>query len=553
MHPSIMVVIPAKRTLDTVEADHPPPPKRHRAVSFTSHLGSTIMNQMRILHSEGNYHYLSENTLQVFHSWGSNEPFHFLMKSDDRDQRAEYLDTLLATLLKPETLVQTLELLQAISEQKYSGIRSEPSVATMVPSFEHNSGSEILTADYDPLPALLQAAKRANIYVETFNTAVSQARLRLILAYITLHLTLEFGVAARLQRDNPTWNSKQVKSEKWIVFWAELGREEGLGCKLQRLKDNVGYGKALWTWVEDCGIVWLPVLASMERGIIRFLKDNPVKNRHSEIIGTKLSTQDSWVSFSQAFSGIVINLLFCSTSKQYSMEDLFKLYVLQGSNTQTSRAFQDALSTTGHGQTLYDIEGSIPQVVTLKELTSASLLEIFGIELKFNPKVRLASLTSIKVNLVVWPFNAHPRDVIEFKTQRGEHSPINHVDIRQLACLFSPVPITKQVASFLCQLWDIGGVNGWTCISIDEGEELLAMTEVDSVREALQILFHCETSFEHIKYLVIPVETSETYFVYLCSLDEQTICLYHWSLADTDNSINPLKEALNVSKFSINY
>jgi len=89
--------------------------------------------------------------------------------------------------MKPKLIVETLDLLKMVSEQKQEKTAAESSIASIILSFTAGSQSQDLSNQL--MPTLIQAPKCAYKFIETLKTAIFQACLYLIISYLTLHLS----------------------------------------------------------------------------------------------------------------------------------------------------------------------------------------------------------------------------------------------------------------------------------------------------------------------------------------------------------------------------
>ncbi|PUU82310.1 hypothetical protein B9Z19DRAFT_1120915 [Tuber borchii] len=309
------------------------------------------------------------------------------------DMKLQRIEVILEAPLDAKILVSSLELLQAVSIHKQTDAETEPSLASLVPTFTTSSNE-----DQDQLRTMVRAAKRAHQYVQNFTQATQETRLRLILSYITLHLTLNFSVAGSLCKEGLT--KGDIRSEKWKVFYEQLGGEEGLHCPMQRLKDNVGYGKMLRTWVKHCGILWLPVLAVIKSGIVRFLKDHLTPQGYSAVIRRKLITQDSWI----------------------------------------------------HSKPLYQSESNNSDMLNFDNSGVGTIFDVFDIEIPSFPyqdDEEKAPVAFTRVNMIAWVLNAEAIAVVDLNAPRYDYKSPIMIYAGELASLFSTMTVTNRVISFL--------------------------------------------------------------------------------------------------------
>ena len=513
--------------------------KRPRTQYLATYLASNTLTELRLLHSQGEYHYLEIQRVSISAKFKNYQSYKFL----DPTKYYQYVtfDSILDDCLEPATFLRVMELLVDISADKQPDAVPEPSISTLIPTVS-DVGSLAVSQDY--LPRMIEAAKRAQQYVSKFERAADAARLRFMLSLITLHITLEHGIAVRLREAHPEWPKRQIKTEKWKLFYNQLGGEQGLGCKLKKLEDNVSYGKILWTWAKDCGIMWLAVFACTDRGTIAFVKKNPLKSRNSEVVGSQLAMRDSWIAFSQALAPSLVNLLFGPVSPLLSMQHLSRLYTMQPNGCDSAAKFQRALWHAGHRNIVQKWQIESAAILDLEEAEHATIFDAIRVPIPEVPGSIISLSDSPKIDLIAWVFNATPHDLIELKTKRGDNADPVLLHTIELACLFSPCLITSSVFSFLAQLWDSAGINGWCCVSLAEGEDIMNSDGKCSVRKAIAGVLHSSSSYKDTKFLLIPRETDVTYYLYVCNLDEKKIQILY--LPGTTGHAITIKEQYEV-------
>jgi len=498
-----------------------------------------ILRQILGQHMSGRFNHLERNPIFVFPEWQKYANYKFATHS-----RAEsaFMNKLLDQLVEPKSMIRAIELLVAVSEHKQSAADVEPTHASLVlaPITNHHSVSAT-----DDLELMMQAARRAQSYVKGFETAPYEARLRIILAYCTLYLTLEYGVASKIRAEHQTFNKNQIKAAKWAMFNTEMGIGETQVAELHQLRDNVKFGKMLWNWAEDCGIVWLAVFAGMDRGIKTFLRKCPSKSGRSKLAGSQLATKDSWVAFSEALAGVVVSLLFAPISPVFTVAELLRLYISQDNGTNSAFLFQEAIWTMGYKANLYTIDCKNERALQVDNALAGTLFERVGVDIPRLPRSLLNHSNSVRIELVSWVLHSPPTTMIELKDEHGPETTTAKIYLVDAASLFACTRITKPVFSFLVQLWDASGINSWCCFSLQEGERFLNLSPGCSIYTAMQKAARSKSYYNKVNFLLIPVETSTSYLLHICNLLAHTVTVYY--LPGTQDIESLLKHTLNVS------
>ena len=224
------------------------PVKRSRTEANLLSLSPARVNEIRQSFANGQYALLGSKPLRVYVNWKNYNTYQF-GKVSPSDK--SFLDALLDNLVQPKTLIQAIKLLASVSEHKQVETENEPVLASLIASMPT---PEAVREGKDHLPSMEEAARRAQTYLQGWALAPHEARLRLMLAFITLHITLIWGIAPTLLSQHGRENKTQIKVEKWRLFAEGLGVKQDQEVELQRLRDNVKYGKLLWCWVESCGV-----------------------------------------------------------------------------------------------------------------------------------------------------------------------------------------------------------------------------------------------------------------------------------------------------------
>ena len=512
-----------------------PTSKRTRSSYIGHDISNTLFEEMQQLRSDGQYSSMESKVIHIFGFWKDYQVYNFV---NTTPSEKAYLNGLLDHITQPRTIIQTLKLLVVVSNHKQQATMIEPPVNTLVPSL---TPDEVLTAGTDHLPLLVQAAKRAQAYLVNFPLAPYEARLRHIMAAITLFFTLEYGFAVRLRTLNPEWNSRTIKTEKWKAFVAEMRTDDGKEFDLGKLEESVKVGKMLWRWAQNCGIMWLPFFASMDRGLTAFRKKNPKKHKRAEVIGSQLATKDSWIAISKAFSGIVLNLLFGSTSPEYTLQQLFRLYISEPNGTESAAAFKKALGEEKYDTNLFAFEMDRPLPLQLEDATVNTLFDIVFIGLSELPSSLIGLKNCTKINLIEWVLTAEQDSVIQLNTFPGQDLAPLCIHVRDLACLFSSTNILESVFSFLVDLWDSGAINGWCCLSLEEGRTFLGIRNSIPISKAMGIATGANVDLNSIRFLLIPIEATESYFLYACSIEQKEIRVFYLeSFSDMEKAVTAI-------------
>lgn len=512
--------------------------KRPRITPNLLGLSPAGIDKIRQSFADGQYAHLGNKALRIYVNWKKYDTYQF-GKVSPSDK--SFLDTLLENLVQPKTLIKAIKLLASVSEHRQLETETEPALVSMIATMP---SPEEVKEGKDHLASMVAAAKNAQTYLQGWALAPYEARLRLILAFVTLHITLNAGIAPNVRFLHDGWNETEIKVEKWRLFAEGLGVKKDQETEMQRLRDNVKYGKLLWSWVESCGVAWLVVFAAMDRGLVNFLRKNPRKKKRHLVIGSQLATSDTWVAFSKAFSGTVVRLLFTPSSPPLAINDLFRLYISQSNGTNAAFLFQDAMWSLGHRSLLYETTMFQTSCLSFDKAVVGTVFDVVGLEVPELPGSLVTLNKSLKINLIQWVVGAEETAMVKLKEDRRQDGVPISIPILDLASLFSSSSITASVFNFLTNLWDAGGINGWCCLSLLEGQCFMKSGGRKGIKDAMRVAINSKSSYDDIQHLLIPIETPTTYLLYYCCLADSTMSIFY--IPDTPGIEGILKHSVKV-------
>ncbi|KAG0123701.1 hypothetical protein HOY82DRAFT_544097 [Tuber indicum] len=250
-------------------------------------------------------------------------------------------------------------------------------------------------------------------------------------------------------------------------------------------------------------------------------------------------------------SEIVVNLLFGTQSPVYTVPKLVRLFHGHSQDIRTVEVFRNALYNFGYRDVLYDNPQEGRSTVTLKDSIYGTFFQMFRISLHDVPTINYQFPQVRKLNLASWVLSiTTPEIQLQMPPRPDFNVDSIIVPLSQFASLFSPLPVTGTVISYLSRLWDKGAMYGWLSLSLPEASTLLADKRTKSFRHALQSLYNSQYQFTEIHHVLLPVETPETYYLLVCTLERKYAQVYNW-IAKSDHSIWLSKTLMDLEKLPV--
>jgi len=164
----------------------------------------------------------------------------------------------------------------------------------------------------------------------------------------------------------------------------------------------------------------------------------------------------------------------------------------------------------------------------LEEAVKGTIFEIIDLDIPAIPGSITTLQHSPQINLIGWVFEATPDEVITLTMRYGDISTLTVLHVADLACLLAPSVLIEPVFSFFAHLWDIGAINGWLCLSIEQSHALIESNRKEPFRQTLATVLKCSSTYEDIEFVLMPYEAEETYFLTLCVIDDKAATTLHF-------------------------
>lgn len=409
----------------------------------------------------------------------------------------------------------------------------------------------IVTVDIR-LEAMLDVARRSQEYAAGNMNAEAIVKLKLMLSYLTLYLTMEHGILPWMRADHGVFVSdRTLDSGKLQVLQSRLA-QQGKNLKLGTLKDNVRYGKVLWNVVSMLGVLGLPMLAICGPAVTTLCKENGMTSNHMEVLGSRLACNTTWMCLCQAWAAIAIEGIFTNSARVYSTNQLLRLLLTQplpaGSIYRLSSYY---LSCSSKTPPVRDIALRTPQV-TLTHQEAANVLNNMGLELEVHlfPQNNYRNMTMRSVKLVDWLLAQDGEEELVMAEDDAKPAAkrITSIALKEFGTLLPPEQIGHELVGFLGALWNSRALPGWGMISPLESQGLMLGEYGGDPKVALTVLLGGRRYGIKYENVIVPVMVNGVTLPLHISLIERCATLYQ--TYDTRAPTPASEEKMRVSQAS---
>jgi len=390
------------------------------------------------------------------------------------------------------------------------------------------TGEESDMTEQSRLEAMLLVARRGQEYAAGNTNSEAIVKLKLMLSYLMLHLTLEHGVVPNMRASEGILATRNSIEGRKLAVFQRLLEEQGRNLKLGTLKDNVRFGKVLWNIVSTIGVLGLPMLAICGPAVTTLCRDNGLTTRHFEILGSRLTSNATWMCLCQAWAPIAIEVIFTNSARAYTGNDLFRLLfsqpLPQPSIYRLSHHYLMANKVTP------PVRGIATRSVraTLNHRAAAEALDDMGITLRLFPQDNYRNRATKRVELVSWLLEQDGEE--ELVMGRDDAKPVpkraTTIALKEFATLLPPERISNDLVGFLGALWNARALPGWAMISPVDAPGLLLGNHGGDPVLAITILLgggRFNVAYEDI---IVPVMVNGITLPLHVSLKERCATLY---------------------------
>ena len=213
----------------------------------------------------------------------------------------------------PKRILSAVKLLSNISS---GNVNTDVDVTT-IPSALALTGNNLF-------PTLLAASRQANDHLQQLEVNIQATRMKTIMSYIILYLTLEHAVVPRIQEEEPDKPNRWIQGIKYRRF-AEILRESYPESAVARavdgskLRTDSTYGKSFWDYSQALGIGSLLLFAVSDIGLTRIGKTG---RGSIPALAASLTTSGTWWSFAHAIGPAAFRTLFGARDIAYTTAQL---------------------------------------------------------------------------------------------------------------------------------------------------------------------------------------------------------------------------------------
>jgi len=213
----------------------------------------------------------------------------------------------------PEFLLSAVNLLSRISS---GDVTTSVDVSTIP--------STLALTDNAPglYPAMLAASRQASKYLQDLERNLQAMRMKTIMSYIVLHLTLEHAVVPRLQEEEPDRNNRSIQGIKYLRFAEILNEtcsEDSRVAEGTTLRTHSQYGKTFWEYGQALGIASLLLFAVSDVGLTKIGR---VTRGGIPALAAALTTCGGWWAFAHAIGPATFRTLFGPRDVAYTTPHL---------------------------------------------------------------------------------------------------------------------------------------------------------------------------------------------------------------------------------------
>ena len=288
-----------------------------------------------------------------------------------------------------------------------------------------------------------------------------------------LHLTLEQGIKRHMIAQDELIPLKTIDGKKLGVLQQRLA-DNGVIIGATKLREYVRYGKTILNMISMLGIIALPMMTIGGPAITTLCKRNGPTTNHFPVLGSRLSTNVSWMAICKNWSSLFVEIVFTNSQQTYSMQQLFNSLTAEplGKST-TASLHQYYLHGTNRIPAISQINRQPPIVAPSLEPAS-DLFTILGISIPLFPKDKYPNSGSRNVELVRWLLRQEENAKLTLPTNPNQNSErIMRVPVATFRELLDPGIISNKLVGFLGAMWNQQALPGWAMIAPKECRKIL--------------------------------------------------------------------------------
>lgn len=373
---------------------------------------------------------------------------------------------------------------------------------------------------------MIAVSGRAGHYAATNENGPALVKLKLMLSYIMLHLTLKHGIRRYLQAADPLAPPRTIEGKKIRVLQERLAHN-GLSIATARLTEYVRYGKILWDMISVLGIIALPMISIGGPAITTLCKKNGPTTNHLPVIASRLSNNLSWMALCKTWSPIVMEIVFTNTKQRYTSQELFNLLIAEPIGTYTvARLHQYYLQSAKNIPPIRHIDRQ--HAIVPPALQSASnLYTLLGIQIPLFPVDNYPNPVVRNIKLVGWLLNQEEQATIRLSPDLYQNTEsVVELPLATFRELLGLGDISNKLVGFLGDMWNRRALPGWAMISPKDSRNVLDAQLGGDPQMAITIALGGRRYNLRYENVFLPILFENLLFPLHISLKEKVATLY---------------------------
>lgn len=403
------------------------------------------------------------------------------------------------------------------------------------------------------LAAMLPVARRGQEFLAGNQNAEAIVKLKLMLSYLMLYLTLEHAIVPSMRaREGQLVAGRTIEGQKVMEFQTQLA-QHGRPLKLSTLTEHLRYGKVIWHIVSMLGVLGLPMLAIGGPAVTSLCKNNGYNSNHFEVLGSRLAANAMWMCLCKAWAPIAIEVLFTNSARCYSSNELIRLLLVQPlPTTSIFRLSTHYLLGSKRTPPVREIPLRTPQI-TLSYHAAINILNNIGLKLALFPTNNYVNRATRKIELASWLLHQEAEEEVVMAEDQAKSASkrLRCITLKEFATLLPPEQISHDLVAFLGAIWNTKALPGWSMVSpLDVQGLLLGELGGDPIMAITTLLGGRRYELEY-ENIIVPVMVNGIILPLHVSLKERCATLYqtHDTRAATQASIAKMGVSINLVSF----
>ncbi|KAG0123334.1 hypothetical protein HOY82DRAFT_544249 [Tuber indicum] len=435
-------------------------------------------------------------------------------------------ESLYDSLIKPYNIIRLARFLSKLSgaDGPFTGMATNITLDELTfKPFTQEGSMEVSAAT--KLESMMSVCRSATRYVESHDLDAELEKLKLLLSYSMMYLTLENGIVPWLRTENPELGAKAINGAKWGEFLNRLNNHSDISITRERLNDIIRYGKVIWTMVEWMGVIVLPMLAVISTPTTLLARTHGIRSKHTEYVSSLLSENQTWTAICHSWGPVAVEVMFAELSERYSTKNLFCMLLHEPLPSESLPYIHREYLKVSEGFPPVRQIGYQASPPTFSLAQASSILQELGLMLNIFPFNKFPCKENHQVELVRWlleqdggGISPNPDPVLASKL------PLSF-PVTVLTSFLPPGHIAPEAVTFLSAAWNSRALSGWALLSPPAIRQLLIGDFGPDLPIAIEsalggLRFHIE--YENI---IAPLVTNNTVLPMHISFIEKTVSI----------------------------